>query len=295
VDLRRYAAYGGAANLQTKRGCPLRCTYCVYNRVEGRTYRFRSPASVLEELHAFARAGVRDAEFTDSTFNVPMDHAKAVLREIVASPPGLRLHTAGLNPLQADEELFRLMGEAGFATIMISAESASDAALAGLQKGYDVSAVHRMLSLAKGAGFDTFWYFLFGGPGETEATLEETLRFLDREIPPHHLVFLGAGIRIQKGAAVEAVAREEGVLAPDRGLLEPAYYFSPDLPRETLYARLKTEVLAHPNYIQVVDFQHTRAPLMLARLLKWLRLERPAWTWVPFLNRLFAKLGRKRR
>jgi hypothetical protein len=295
VNLARYAAFGGWANVQTKRGCPLRCAYCVYNRVEGKTYRFRSPASVREEIEALHAAGVRDVEFTDSTFNVPIDHAKAVLRELTKAPVSVRLHTAGMNPLQADEELFHLMREGGFASIMISAESASDAALEGLGKGYDASAVRRILRLTEEAGFDAFWYFLFGGPGETEATVEETFRFLDREIPPRHLVYLGAGIRIQKGAPVESIARAEGVLGPDDGLLDPRFYFSPALSRDGLLDRIRREILAHPNYIQVMDYQRSRAPLWLARVLGWLRYRRPSWTLVPAINRLFARLGRKRR
>jgi radical SAM superfamily enzyme YgiQ (UPF0313 family) len=295
VDLKRYAAYEGWANVQTKRGCPLNCTYCVYNRVEGKAYRFRPPASVREELRALEAAGARHAEFIDSTFNVPLHHAKAVLREIADHRVGMQLHAASLNPLEADAELFDLMKSSGFATAMISAESASDEALKGLNKGYGKEAVRNILKLSESAGFDTFWYFLFGGPGETRETADETFRFLHEEVPPHHLVFVGAGIRVQKGAPVETVAREQGVLSPEDKLLEPKFYFSPDLSRETLLDRIEAEVVAHPNYIQVMDYQNTRAPLMLARLLGWIRYKRPTWTLVPALNRLFAKFGRKRR
>lgn len=295
LDLERYRAFGGWPNLQTKRGCPLRCAYCVYNRVEGSAYRFRSPDSVAAELAALAAHGARDAEFTDSTFNIPLDHAKKVLAAVAAGPRRLRLHTSGMNPLRADEELFDLMKRAGFASVGISAESASDRALEGLGKGYDAAAVRRILALTAGHDLDTFWYFLFGGPGETDETAEESLRFLDREVPPHHLVYIGAGIRIQKGAPVEAIARDQGVLGRDEGLLEPHFYFAPALDRERLLARIREEILAHPNYIQVQDYQGSRAPLVTARILKWLRYRRPTWTVVPMLNRFFARLGRKRR
>lgn len=295
VDLKRYAAYGGYANLQTKRGCPLKCAYCVYNKVEGEAYRLRSPEAVAQEIAGLKAHGVTDVEFTDSTFNIPLDHAKSVLSEIIHVAPGMGLSTAGMNPRKADEELFELMGRAGFRTIMISAEAASDAALEGLGKGYTVDAVERMVALSEAAGFDVFWYFLFGGPGETEATYEETLGFLAARIPRHHLVYLGAGIRVQKGAPVEAVAREQGVVAPDDDLLEPIFYFPPTLDRDRLLERIRQEVLAHPNYLQVEDYQNSTGPLKLARLLKFLRVRRPAWAFVPWMNRLLARLGRKRR
>lgn len=295
VDLRRYRAYGGAANLQTKRGCPLRCTYCVYNKVEGAAYRFRAPASVREEIEEMAAHGATDAEFTDSTFNIPLHHAKAVLEELARAKTGVRLHTAGMNPREADEELFDLMKRAGFRTVMISAEAASDGALEGLGKGYTVREVERMVDLVAASGFEAFWYFLFGGPGESDSTAEETLRFMAARIPKRHLVYIGAGIRIQKGAPVEEIARREGVLAPGEGLLEPRFYFSPRVSRDRLLARIREEVLAHPNYLQVQDFQGSNAPLRFARLLRVFRVQRPAWSFVPWLNRFFDRLGRKRR
>ncbi|MCU0723544.1 MAG: radical SAM protein, partial [Planctomycetes bacterium] len=292
---RLYRSFGGVSNLQTKRGCPLRCAYCVYNRVEGSAYRFRAPEAVRAEIEEMAAHGVVDAEFTDSTFNVPLHHAKAVLAEIARARPRVRLHTAGMNPREGDPELFDLMKRAGFATVMISAEAASDAALEGLGKGYGVREVGRMVDLVSASGFEAFWYFLFGGPGETDATVDETFRFLDARIPKRHLVYLGAGIRIQKGAPVEETARREGALAAGESLLEPKFYFSPRLSRDRLFARIREEVLAHPNYLQVVDFQSTDAPLRLARLLKLFRVRRPAWSFVPWINRFFDRLGRKRR
>lgn len=295
VDLKRYGRYGGYGNLQTKRGCPLHCTYCVYNRVEGRSYRLRPPEAVVAELKDLRAGGATEAEFTDSTFNLPIHHAKEVLRAILASPVRMRLHASGLNPLEADEELFDLMKRAGFSTLNITAESASDGALKGLGKGYGAREVRRMLRLALASKLDTFWYFLFGGPGETEATVEETLRFIGEEIPAHHLVFLGAGIRVQKGAPVESVARREGVVSANDDLLEPVFYFSPSMGRERLLARLEAEVKARPNCIQVVDYQSGRGPLMLSRLLHFLRIRRPNWAFVPLLNRTFGRLGRPRR
>jgi radical SAM superfamily enzyme YgiQ (UPF0313 family) len=267
----------------------------VYNRVEGKRYRFRSPPSVHKELEELRAAGARHAEFTDSTFNVPLKHAKEVLREIAEHPTGMELHAASMNPLEADEELFELMKKAGFTTAMISAESASDRALKGLGKGYGVSAVRNILRLAEASKFDTFWYFLLGGPMENEDTLDETFKFLDEEVPEKHLVFIGAGIRIQKGSPVETVAREEGVLSEADKLLEPKFYISPELTEEKLMERIKAEVLAHPNYIQVADFQDSRGSLLLARLLGWVRYKRPSWTLVPALNKLFSFFGKKRR
>jgi radical SAM superfamily enzyme YgiQ (UPF0313 family) len=68
-DMDTYYQRGGALNIQTKRGCPLTCSYCVYPMVEGRVTRLRSPADVLDEIERVqARLRPRGFEFVDSTF-----------------------------------------------------------------------------------------------------------------------------------------------------------------------------------------------------------------------------------
>ncbi len=70
--------------IQTKRGCPLNCIYCTYNRVEGRYFRLRDPQSVADEIeHLVGQTGIHDFEIIDSVFNIPIDHTKAVLKAII--------------------------------------------------------------------------------------------------------------------------------------------------------------------------------------------------------------------
>jgi len=52
-ELCGYAQYmkrGGYVCVQTKRGCPFGCIYCVYPQLEGRRYRLRPPEAVVEEV-----------------------------------------------------------------------------------------------------------------------------------------------------------------------------------------------------------------------------------------------------
>ena len=50
-------AYAPAAGVETKRGCPLRCSYCVYPALQGRRLRFRSPATIARRGRAAGRRG----------------------------------------------------------------------------------------------------------------------------------------------------------------------------------------------------------------------------------------------
>src|SRR3990172_2567595 len=75
VDARYYTDYG-IESVQTKRGCPLRCDYCTYPLIEGRTIRQRDPALVVDELfEAIAVHPETNHVFiVDSAFNLPPAH-----------------------------------------------------------------------------------------------------------------------------------------------------------------------------------------------------------------------------
>ncbi len=296
LDLSRYRSYGASFGVQTKRGCMLSCAYCVYNSIEGKSYRVRSAASIGEELDECARESpFRDVEFTDSTFNAPLDHAKEVCAEISRRSRRFRFHTSGINPGFVDAELAGLLARAGFRSVMITAESASDPALEGLRKGFTSADVRKTLDLVKPLGIKVFWFFLLGGPGETRETVEETLKFIGEEIPRDHVVYIGIGIRIQSGSPLERIARDEGVIGPDEPLLAPRFYFSPPTDSKWLRERVDREVLAHANYVQAIDYQGGKGPVILARLFSFLRLRNPSWSFVPTLYRLIPFARKKDR
>src|SRR5207249_4022588 len=52
MDNRLYLTRGGMGNVQTKRGCHYKCTFCAYPVIEGRGMRTRDPASIAAEAEA---------------------------------------------------------------------------------------------------------------------------------------------------------------------------------------------------------------------------------------------------
>ncbi|WP_066637390.1 hypothetical protein [Desulfolucanica intricata] len=56
--------YVPAFGIETKRGCPLSCAYCIYPRLQGKSMRCRKPADVVDELEMLHdRYGLRDFHF----------------------------------------------------------------------------------------------------------------------------------------------------------------------------------------------------------------------------------------
>lgn len=286
VDLGRYERNGATIPIQTKRGCVYRCVYCTYRNVEGWGYRTRDPELVTDEIEELkVKAGIHHFDFVDSTFNSPPGHAVQVCEAIARRNLGVRLDTTNFTPATASPELLGAMKAAGFRTLGISAESASDAVLEKLQKGFTASKVREVAERVESYGIRTLWIFLVGGPGETRQSLEETLHFARCRLHRGDAVYLTVGLRIYPGTTLHRIAIAEGVVPHDSTLLDPTFYFSSQLQFEMTVKRLKTFAADHPRFMFSAD---SRSPVLpyLTRAASVLRLPRPHWQYMGLFQRV---------
>jgi radical SAM superfamily enzyme YgiQ (UPF0313 family) len=286
IDLKRYQRHGATVPVQTKRGCVYRCVYCTYRNVEGFGYRTRSPALVADEIAELRRdAGVRHVDFVDSTFNSPPGHAIEVCEEIERRRLAVQLDTTNFTPATAPRELLSAMRAAGFRTLGITAESASDAVLDRLEKGFTAAKAREVAERVERAGIRTLWIFLVGGPGETPATLEETLSFAAWRLGRGDAVYLTVGLRIYPGTTLHRIALAEGVVAAGDTLLAPRFYFSPALDFDGAVVRLRRFAADHPRFMFSADSRSVILPY-LTRMASVLRLPRPHWRYMGLFQRV---------
>lgn len=213
------------ANLQSRRGCHMRCIYCSSPLIEGRSIRVREAASVAGELASLEHDyGIRTAIFADSLFDYPQDYTGELCREIMARRLSLEWYCS-LNPLYAGMELLELIREAGCPSMSIGNESGSEDILQSLKKGFSREDVVRAVSGARSLGFNINCFMLLGGPGENERTVKESVELMD-ELGPD-AVRVTVGIRIHSGCELEEIALREGVISRGQNLLYPTFYISP--------------------------------------------------------------------
>lgn len=288
IDWRVYERAGATWPIQTKRGCPFRCSYCVYPAIEGPAARARAPEDVADEIRRVQRGiGPRTFEFVDSTFNVPARHAEGVCEAIVRRGLRVRLTAMGVNPLGASESLFALMRRAGFASMMITPESASDRILERLGKGFGADAVQRTAEAARRSGIRSLWFFMLGAPGETRDTVEETVSFVERHLAwPGSVVVFFTGVRVLPGTEVARQARAEGLLDPDRDLAEPTYYLSPDVDEQWIFDRVNRAFARCPGIVHAAEEGVTVSERLMHVTLRALRVAPPHWRFLPTLLRL---------
>lgn len=220
-----YLERSGMINLQTKRGCPHGCIYCSYPALEGNRYRCRDPRTVVDDLERVKREhGVESFFFTDSVFNDADGHYLAVVEEIIRRGLSLRW-CCYLRPEGIGRQEIALMKRAGLYAVELGTDAASDTTLRSLGKGFSFADALETNRACVAERLPCAHFVMFGGPGETMATVAQGLENLEQL--EHTVVFAFSGIRILPGTPLLARAIRDGLLAEDAPLREPFYYLSP--------------------------------------------------------------------
>lgn len=254
---RRYGDLPGhsLANVQTARGCDRFCTYCAEPRVIGRNIITRDPDEVVDEVERFVARGIRDRFFfVDSEFNASPAHAAAVCEAILRR--GVKIQWgAYLVPDGVDRAFLGLLDRAGCRDLVWTMESASDRVLRSLAKSHRSDDVVRVGRACGELGLRPIILLMFGGPGETAATVADTWRKV-HDVP--NAVFgVVTGVRVYPSTPLARQAMREGQFADEAALLEPVYY-RPEHVRETVFPAVQQRFGAMPNAIVLGPDRKTR-------------------------------------
>ncbi|MBN1627076.1 MAG: cobalamin-dependent protein [Deltaproteobacteria bacterium] len=241
-----YVTRSGMVNLQTKRGCPYNCSYCVYPSLEGKRFRFREPEAVIDDLERLAGYNVDTVFFTDSVFNDHDGHYLDLVELIIRS--GLKIRWAAyFRPDGIGYRELVQMKRSGLYAMEVGTDAGCDETLACMNKGFNFSDVLKFNSACIKAEIPSAHFFIFGGPGETERTLKEGMKNIG--LLKKTVVFAYSGVRILPGAGIYRRAIEEGMLSENESLLRPVFYFSPLIDVEGMNRTIERISKRHRGFI----------------------------------------------
>jgi len=232
--------------VQTRRGCPMNCSYCSTATIEGCLLRKRTPCKVVQWLKERVRAGFHRFFFVDNTFNLPPSYAKALCSEIVAA----RLESVWrciLYPVRIDEGLIDKMAQAGCREVSLGFESGSEMILQGMNKRFSLQQVRQVSRLLADHGISRMGFLLLGGPGETKETVLQSLQFADSL--NLEAVKITVGIRIYPHTTLAERAVHDGIISTEDELLFPRFYVSLGLDLDWLDEIVGQWAAVRPNWL----------------------------------------------
>jgi radical SAM superfamily enzyme YgiQ (UPF0313 family) len=212
--------------VQSRRGCPMGCSYCSTPAIEGERRRCRPVGQVVDHLAEFSAAGCDHFFLVDNTFNLPRDYAEALCDRIIEA--GLNITwRAILYPWQVSGRLIAKMAKAGCVEVSLGSESGSETMLGNYRKRFPPEEVRRISLLLREHGIRQLGFWLVGGPGEDRCTVQESLEFFDSL--PLDALKVTVGLRIYPETPLALQALAEGVVASGDDLLRPRFYLADGL------------------------------------------------------------------
>ena len=164
--------------ITTSRGCPFRCTFCSsHNFYDG--VRFRSIDNVIEEIkYLIKEFKIKELQFIDDNLTLKKDYAIELCNRIIEEK--INIEWSPINGIRADsfdEELAIKMKESGCYLVDFGIESANSQILKNIKKGETIDTITKAINNANKAGLITIGNFIFGLPGDTKETIEESINY----------------------------------------------------------------------------------------------------------------------
>ncbi|MDD5677974.1 MAG: radical SAM protein [Kiritimatiellae bacterium] len=166
------------------RGCPFRCSFCVYPQtLTGRRYRFRSISDVVDEMEYVIREfpEARSVFFEDDTLTANRKRCLELADAIIVR--GVKIPWEANARADLDLATMRKLRAAGCRELCVGFESGNQTSLTGMRKGIEIEQMFQFMRDARTAGVLVHGCFMFGFPGETRASILNTIALAVRLKP----------------------------------------------------------------------------------------------------------------
>lgn len=174
------------AMMRTARSCAFKCAFCSYPAVAG-ALNLMSLDVIETELQRLQDSGVRNIIFIDDTFNVPLPRFKKICRLLANYDFQWFSYFRCSN---SDDEALDLMEKNGCKGVFLGIESGAETILNNMDKYAKVEKYVDSIHKLNARGIMSHASLIVGFPGETEATVKNTIDFINEASP----TFFRAGL-----------------------------------------------------------------------------------------------------
>jgi radical SAM superfamily enzyme YgiQ (UPF0313 family) len=174
-------------HISLTRGCPAGCTFCGSPAFWKRQVRFHSADYFVSQMVRLRDKGVSFFYVSDDTFTLRRELVIDICRRIIAHR--IDIVWAAISRVDyVDEEMLGWMRRAGCTQISYGVESGSREIRDRYRKRINEAAICRAFELTVRYGIMARAYFIYGAPGESDQTIDESLALL-RRIRPLSAIF----------------------------------------------------------------------------------------------------------
>jgi radical SAM superfamily enzyme YgiQ (UPF0313 family) len=211
--------------VETSRGCPYTCDFCVAPIHQGHKFRDRSAKVLVDEIErSYRELGVEFFYLWGDTVTLNVKSFTAFCDELIARQ--LPIHWFGNARADnlTDPAFVHRLKRSGCWMLALGIESESDDVRKHMVKRLERQKIQTAFRNMRDAGIRSFAFFIFGYPGETPRTMEQTTEYAVA-LDPDFANFYPAVP--YPGTALHEKCAREGLLGPcagDWSKMEYSYY-----------------------------------------------------------------------
>jgi len=209
--------------VESSRGCPYSCDFCVAPIHQGHKFRERSPKSLVDEIERGYRAyGVTFFYLWADTATLNVKTFGAFCDELIARQLPIRWFANARADNLVDPAFVERLRRSGCWMLALGLETESEETRKDMLKRLEGQKIRMALANLRRAGIRSFAFFIMGYPGETPASLERTADYAV-DLDPDFANFYPAVP--YPGTELYEKARRAGLLASeDWSRMEYSYY-----------------------------------------------------------------------
>ncbi len=169
---------GNFLPVQAGRGCPKTCSFCsIYCLYHGQYLRREIP-DVIRDIKRIKELGFKQFLLLDDNLFSNRDYALALCAEIKKLK--MKWMTQCSIDISKDEELLKVVAEAGCYVLSFGLESISRESLVGMQKAWaHPDQYAEQLKIIRKYGIDVSTEMVVGAEGDTLESIRETAKFIE--------------------------------------------------------------------------------------------------------------------
>lgn len=173
-----------AVEIMGSRGCSHRCVFCSSSHFFGK-WRARSPEDIIKEMKFLLERypQIKSFLFYDDNFTFSKPRVIKLCQLLIDKGLNKYKWNCLARVDQVDEEMLKLMKKAGCQKISYGIESGSPRILKNINKNLNLEVARKAIKLTKKAGIEALAFFMIGNPGETERSIQQSVKFA-KELNP---------------------------------------------------------------------------------------------------------------
>jgi radical SAM superfamily enzyme YgiQ (UPF0313 family) len=209
--------------VETSRGCPYSCDFCVVPLHHGHKFRERAPEVLVDEIERARRDhGIRFFYLWGDTVTLNAKTFSVFCEALIARNLDIRWLANARADNLVDLEFVKRLERSGCWMLSMGIESESDAVRKDMMKRLEREKIQMAFRNLREAGIKSFAFFIYGYPGETPESMEQTTRYaieLDADFANFYPAVPYPGT-----ALFEKAKREGRLTTDDWTRMEYSYY-----------------------------------------------------------------------